>query len=126
MSGWPCSNSASWRSRTGCPNDPASGSVPKTARCRSVTWSRSTSASAPDAAAAIARAARHAGWDARELPISDGGEGLVDCFGGPNQYTDVSGPLGAQVRAGWRHDGEVALLEMAAASGIALVGERND
>ena len=82
-------------------------------------------ATAPEAAAAIVRAAQRAGWDARALPISDGGEGLVDCFGGPNEYTDVSGPLGAPVRAGWRLDDDVAVLEMAAASGIALVGERN-
>lgn len=60
------------------------------------------------------------------MPISDGGEGLVECFGGPNRYTEVSGPLGTPVRAGWRLDGDVAVLEMAAASGIALVGERND
>lgn len=83
-------------------------------------------ASAPEAAAAIAGAAQRTGWDARALPISDGGEGLVDCLGGPNEYTDVSGPLGAPVRAGWRLDGDVAVLEMAAASGIALVGEHND
>lgn len=83
-------------------------------------------ASASDAAAAIVRAAQRAGWEAQSLPISDGGEGLVDCFGGPNQYTDVPGPLGTPVRAGWRLDGDVAMLEMAAASGIALVGEHND
>ena len=82
--------------------------------------------SAPQAAAAMARAARAAGWDARAVPISDGGEGLVDCFGGPNRYTEVSGPLGAPVRAGWRLDGELAVLEMAAASGIALVGAHNE
>ena len=83
-------------------------------------------ASASAAAAAIARAARRAGWDVRELPISDGGEGLVDCFGGANRYATVSGPLGAPVRAGWRLDGDAAVLEMASASGIALVGEQND
>lgn len=83
-------------------------------------------ASAPDAAAAMAQAAQRAGWTAHELPISDGGEGLVDCFGGANQHTVVAGPSGAPVRAGWRLDGDVAVLEMAAASGIALVGERND
>jgi glycerate kinase len=83
-------------------------------------------ASAPHAAAAIARAARRAGWDVRTVPISDGGEGLVDCFGGPNRYTEVSGPLGTPVRADWRLDGDVAVLEMAAASGRTLVGDFND
>jgi glycerate kinase len=83
-------------------------------------------ASATEAAAAIARAARRAGWDAQELPVSDGGEGLVDCFGGANRFTQVSGPLGAPVRAGWRLVGELAVVEMASASGIALVADTND
>ena len=60
------------------------------------------------------------------MPISDGGEGLVDCFGGANRHTEVSGPLGAPVLAGWRVTDDVAVLEMAAASGITLVGARND
>jgi glycerate kinase len=83
-------------------------------------------ASAPQAAAAIARAGQQAGWMARVLPISDGGEGLVDCFGGPNQRTEVTGPLGSPLFAGWRLDGDVAVVEMAAASGIALVAAGND
>jgi glycerate kinase len=83
-------------------------------------------ASATDAAAAMIRAAHDAGWEARALPISDGGEGLVDCFGGANRHTEVSGPLGAPVVAGWRLAGDLAVVEMAAASGIELVGERND
>ena len=83
-------------------------------------------ATASEAAAAVARAAQRIGWDVRALPISDGGEGLVDCFGGANQHTTVSGPLGAPVRAGWRLAGDLAVIEMASASGIALVGEHND
>lgn len=74
----------------------------------------------------MTRAAHRAGWDARARPVSDGGEGMVECFGGANRYTEVSGPLGARVRAGWRLDGEIAVIEMAAASGIALVGDTND
>jgi glycerate kinase len=83
-------------------------------------------ATATQAAAAMTRAARQAGWDARALPISDGGEGLVDCFGGANRFATVTGPLGSEVRAGWRLAGDLAVVEMAAASGIALVAERND
>jgi len=76
----------------------------------------------PQAAEAMARAARAAGWDAVARPISDGGEGLLDCFGGANRHSTVAGPLGAPVEAGWRLDGDRAVIEMAAASGIALVG----
>jgi glycerate kinase len=83
-------------------------------------------ATATQVAAAMAAAARAAGWDADEVPISDGGEGLLDCFGGADHHATVDGPLGAPVRAGWRLDGTRAVIEMAAASGLALVGERND
>ncbi len=83
-------------------------------------------ASGPQVAAAMTDAARAAGWDAVALPISDGGEGLLDCFGGANRHTTVDGPLGAPVEAGWRLDGSRAVIEMAAASGLDLVGEAND
>jgi glycerate kinase len=83
-------------------------------------------ASAAEVAAAIAAAAAEAGWDVEQLPISDGGEGLLDCFGGPNRTTSVTGPLGAPVAAGWRMDGRRAVVEMARASGIALTEGGND
>ena len=78
------------------------------------------------AAEAMSRAAHSAGWHVVAKPISDGGEGLLDCFGGPNRHTRVAGPLGAPVDAGWRLDGSLAVIEMAAASGIALVTAGND
>ncbi len=86
------------------------------------------SATAPDVARAIARGAEAAGWPCRELPLADGGEGTLDALGGANRSTRVSGPLGAPVDAGWRLDGELAVIEMARASGLALVGgaDHND
>jgi glycerate kinase len=80
------------------------------------------SLSAPAAARAIAAAAETAGWTCREVPLADGGEGTLDAFGGPNRATTVTGPLGDPVEAGWRLDGERAVVEMARASGLALAG----
>jgi glycerate kinase len=83
------------------------------------------SLSAPEAARAIAAGARAAGWTCRELPLADGGEGTLDAFGGPNRTTRVTGPLGKPVDAGWRLDGDRAVVEMARASGLALVGGKD-
>lgn len=78
--------------------------------------------------AAIGEAAWVAGWDCIELPFSDGGEGLLEVFGGANRHTEVHDPLGRPVQAPWRISRGVAVIEMAAASGLALVGgaEGND
>jgi glycerate kinase len=78
-------------------------------------------ATARDITSAIARAARDAGWEVDAAAVSDGGEGLLDCFGGANRTTTVDGPLGAPTSAAWRLDGERAVIEMAAASGRGLV-----
>jgi glycerate kinase len=85
-------------------------------------------ATAPDVAAAIGRAARAAGWDCDEAPMADGGEGTLEALGGANRTTTVTGPLGRPVEAGWRLDGRTAVIEMARASGLDLVGgaESND
>lgn len=85
-------------------------------------------ATAAEAAAAIAEGARRAGARAVERPLSDGGEGFLEVFGGANRTTEVTGPLGAPVTAGWRMTGRTAVIEMAQASGLALVGgaEGND
>ena len=63
-------------------------------------------------------------WSWRSIPLADGGEGSIDALGGPNRWSRVSGPLGDALDAGWRMDGPVAFLEMAAASGLMLVGGR--
>lgn len=62
------------------------------------------------------------GWECDEIPVADGGEGLLDVLGGPNRTTRVRGPLGEPVDAAWRLDGTSAIIEMARASGLQLVG----
>ena len=82
-------------------------------------------ASAGDVAAAIAGAARAAGWTADEVPMSDGGEGLLLVLGGTPHATTVTGPLGARVEAEWRmldrDEPLTAVVEMSRAAGRALV-----
>jgi len=82
-------------------------------------------ATAAEAAAAICAGARLAGWECDPVPVADGGEGTLDVLGGANRTALVSGPLGDDVEAGWRY-GRTAVIEMARASGLALVGEDND
>lgn len=60
------------------------------------------------------------------IPLADGGEGSLSVIGGPNKTTIVTGPLGDPVEASWRLEGRVAFIEMAAASGLSLVGDNND
>jgi glycerate 2-kinase len=81
-------------------------------------------ATASEVAHAIAAGAGRAGWRCRELPLADGGEGLLAALGGPNRSTRVTGPLGDRVDAGWRLDGTTAVVEMALASGLVLAGGR--
>lgn len=85
-------------------------------------------ASAREATSAVAGACWELGFDIDEAPMSDGGEGILDVLGGPNRTTRVTGPLGEPVDAPWRLDGRIAVIEMALASGLELVGgpERND
>lgn len=86
------------------------------------------SASAPEVAAAVARAATAAGWRCDQVPMADGGEGTLDALGGANRTTTVTGPLGGAVEAGWRLQGRTAVIEMAQASGLDLAGgpDEND
>lgn len=79
-------------------------------------------ASARAVAEAVGRVAWEHGWDCDEVPMSDGGEGFLDALGGPNRTATVTGPLGDLVTAGWRLDGRRAVIEMALASGLGLVG----
>jgi len=79
-------------------------------------------ASASEAAAALAAPLRELGVEVDEVPLADGGEGLLDALGGANRRTQVSGPLGEPVDAGWRFDGRTAVIEMARASGLELAG----
>jgi glycerate 2-kinase len=81
-------------------------------------------ATAQEVAAAVADAARAAGWTVDEAPVSDGGEGFRDVFAGRRHRVRVAGPLGAPVDAEWRmlEDGRTAVVEMAEASGLLLAG----
>ena len=61
------------------------------------------------------------------LPMADGGEGTVAAFletGATERRATVRGPLGEPVVAGYARNGDVAIVEMASASGLALLGER--
>ena len=61
------------------------------------------------------------------VPVADGGEGTVDAMvaatGGRKKTVTVAGPLGEPVEAfyGLTGEGDTAVIEMAAASGLALV-----
>ena len=79
-------------------------------------------APAAEIAAAIGAAALAEGWRCDEVPVADGGEGTLVSLGGANRVTLVAGPLGDPVRAEWRLAGGVAVIEMAMASGLNLVG----
>lgn len=84
--------------------------------------------SAPEVVRAVADAAEPLGWEVVGLPMADGGEGMLDAFGGANRTSTVTGPDGTPVRAGWRLADGTAVLECSAASGLVLAGgaERND
>ena len=65
--------------------------------------------------------------EVRKIPIADGGEGTVEALvtatGGQMRQERVRGPLGEPVDACWGilGDGQTAVIEMAAASGLPLV-----
>jgi glycerate 2-kinase len=80
----------------------------------------------------MAAGIRRAGFDeVIELPLADGGEGTLDTLlaarGGSRRTARVTGPLGDPVDAEWGVlPGGVAIVEMAQASGLALVRDHND
>jgi len=77
---------------------------------------------ARQAARAVGDACFEAGHDAVEVPLADGGEGTLEALGGGNRVSEVTGPLGDPVRAAWQLRRDTAVIEMAAASGLALAG----
>jgi glycerate kinase len=61
------------------------------------------------------------------IPMADGGDGTVDAFlasGASARTVRVTGPLGDPVAATYARDGATAIVEMASASGLALLGGR--
>jgi glycerate kinase len=87
---------------------------------------------AGEVAHAMAAGIARVGFDeVVELPLADGGEGTLDTLlaarGGSRRTTRVTGPLGDPVDAQWGVlTGGTAVVEMAQASGLALVSGRND
>jgi glycerate kinase len=85
---------------------------------------------AAEVAGAIGRGLERAGLMPPDLcPLADGGEGTMEALllalGGETVAADVHDPLGRPLQAafGLVEDGGTAVLEMAAASGLALVAE---
>jgi glycerate kinase len=83
---------------------------------------------APQVAAAAARGLASVGLDADLAPVADGGEGTMDVLllagaGGERRSMRASDPLGRDVDAMFAllGDGRTALVEVAQASGLALV-----
>ncbi len=64
------------------------------------------------------------------MPVADGGEGTVDCFleamGGERITVPVTGPWGEQVSGFYARIGDTAVVEMAAAAALPMVGDRKD
>ena len=79
-------------------------------------------ATAAQVASAVARAVAGHGGTTVEVPMADGGEGLLDVLGGSDRTNEVTGPLGEPVSAGWRLSGETAVIEIARAAGLVLAG----
>jgi glycerate kinase len=79
-------------------------------------------ATAAQVAAAIGHACWELGHECVEVPVADGGEGTLDVLGGANRTSLVTGPLGDTVQAAWRMHRSTAVIEMARASGLDLVG----
>jgi len=67
-----------------------------------------------------------------KIPVADGGEGTVDCFlealGGEKIQVEASGPFFDKINSfyGILPDNTTAVIEMAAASGLPLAGDRKD
>ncbi|MEA2233353.1 MAG: glycerate 2-kinase [Solirubrobacteraceae bacterium] len=80
---------------------------------------------APTVADAIASGLEQAGWDADRCPVADGGEGtmslLVQALRGELVPVTATDPLGRPVDCQFGLVGETAIVEMAQASGLALV-----
>ncbi|MCF3138288.1 glycerate kinase [Paenarthrobacter sp. AR 02] len=65
-------------------------------------------------------------FEATRIPVADGGEGTIDAAigsGFTRRTTTVTGPLGEPVKADFAIKDQEAVIEMAAASGLALLPE---
>jgi glycerate kinase len=85
---------------------------------------------APWRAARLIASAFPASFSVQLLPLADGGDGTLDCLrgalGGKLISTRVRGPLGKTVKAAWLlAPRKTAVIEMARASGLALLKGKN-
>ncbi len=68
--------------------------------------------------------------DVDAIPVADGGEGTVDCFveaiGAEKVTVPAAGPFGEPLLAAYARREEQAVIEMAAAAGLPLVGNHGD
>jgi glycerate kinase len=82
---------------------------------------------ATEVAAAIGRGLQAAGRPVDLCPVADGGEGTMDALavglGAERRHADVTDPLGRPIEAEFGLAGDVALVDMAAASGLSLIPE---
>ena len=73
----------------------------------------------------LASGLEEAGWEADRCPVADGGEGtlelLVGALGGRLVAVTASDPLGRAIECQVGHAGDTAIVEVAQASGLALV-----
>lgn len=64
------------------------------------------------------------------IPVADGGEGTVDCFLQTIQAVPVrvssTGPYGEEIECVYARSGTKAIVEMACAAGLPMVGERRN
>ena len=76
----------------------------------------------------MGRGAARAGWSCDQVPMADGGEGLLDVVGGKLRRTRARDAQGRPVDAAWSLTDDGAVVESAQAIGLALVGgvEAND
>ena len=80
---------------------------------------------AAQVASAIGAACWELGHECIERPIADGGEGTLEALGGANRTSTVTDPLGRPVEVEWRSSRGTAIIEMARASGLQLVGGKD-
>ena len=106
------------------------GALPPLVICAPNAFKGTLSANA--AAHALVRGAGDAGWRGLPVAVADGGDGTLDVLlagspGGRVQRVRVTGPGGRPrwARLGWIGPG-VAVVEMAEASGLRLLGQRRD
>ena len=82
-----------------------------------------------EVAAALTPPLTAAGHTVASVPIADGGDGTVAAAlaaGFEQRTATVTGPLGQPVEATWAQSGRTAIVELAEASGIALVTPSRD